>query len=153
MAAAKPFDNDPLKSYGYQTRATHRAFDRALQRHIGHALSNGFWYLLRVLWQRDGMSQRELADEANLTESSTMLMLESMQGAGLIRKRRDTADRRRINVFLTAKARRLKPQLEHYAAQVNAIATQGIPVRDLQTFLRVAIQMRANLNANAEAAR
>jgi len=61
--SGKPFDNDPLKSYGYQTRATHRAFDRALQRHIGHSLSNGFWYLLRVLWERDGMSQRELADE------------------------------------------------------------------------------------------
>jgi len=37
-------NTDPLKSYGYQTRATHRAFDRTLQRHIGkHALSNGFW--------------------------------------------------------------------------------------------------------------
>jgi DNA-binding MarR family transcriptional regulator len=82
-----------------------------------------------------------------------MLMLESMQGAGLIRKRRDTADRRRINVFLTATARRLKPKLEHYAAQVNAIATQGIAARDLETFLRVAIQMRANLNANTEAVR
>ncbi len=151
MPAAKPFDNDPLKSYGYQTRAAHRAFDRSLQRHIGHALSNGFWYLLRVLWERDGMSQRELADEANLTESSTMLMLESMQSAGLIRKRRDTSDRRRINVFLTAKARRLKPKLVHYAAHVNAIATQGIPARDLATFLRVAIQMRANLNTSTEA--
>ena len=150
MPAAKPFDNDPLKSYGYQTRATHRAFDRSLQRHIGHALSNGFWYLLRVLWQRDGMSQRELADEANLTESSTMLMLESMQSAGLVRKRRDTSDRRRSNVFLTAKARRLKPKLEHYAAHVNAIATQGIPSRDLETFLRVAIQMRENLNTFVE---
>ena len=149
MPAAKPFDNDPLKSYGYQTRATHRAFDRALQRHIGHALSNGFWYLLRVLWEREGMSQRELADEANLTESSTMLMLESMQAAGLIRKRRDTSDRRRSNVFLTAKARRLKPKLVHYAAHVNAIATQGIPQRDLDTFLRVAIRMRDNLNAPA----
>ena len=95
------------------------------------------------------MSQRELADEANLTESSTMLMLESMQNAGLIRKRRDTVDRRRINVFLTAKARRLKPELEHYAAKVNAIATQGIAQRDLDTFLRVVIRMRDNLNSHA----
>ena len=140
------FDTSPLKSCGYQTRATHRAFDRTLQRHIGkHALSNGFWYLLRVLWEREGMSQRELADAANLTESSTVLMLASMFRAGLIRKRRDTSDKRRINVFLTAKARRLKPKLLHYAAQVNAIATRGISQRDLNTFLRVAITMRENL--------
>ncbi len=142
------FDTDPLKSYGYQTRATHRAFDRTLQRHIGkHALSNGFWYVLRVLWEREGMSQRELADEANLTESSTVLMLDSMVSAGLVRKRRDTSDRRRIQVFLTAKARRMKPELLHYAARVNAIATRGISQRDLATFLRVAIRMRENLNA------
>ena len=148
---AQRFDTDPLKSYGYQTRATHRAFDRMLQRHIGkHDLSNGFWYLLRVLWGREGMSQRELADEANLTESSTVLMLESMQRAGLVRKRRDTTDKRRINVFLTAKARRLKPKLQHYAGRVNAIATQGIPKQHLDTFLRVAIQMRENLNTFVE---
>lgn len=149
--AAERFDTNPLKSYGYQTRATHRAFDRTLQRHIGkHALSNGFWYLLRVLWGREGMSQRELADEANLTESSTVLMLESMRRAGLIRKRRDAADKRRSNVFLTAKARRMKPKLLHYAGQVNAIAAHDIAQRDLDTFLRVAIRMRENLNAHME---
>jgi DNA-binding MarR family transcriptional regulator len=150
---AERFDTDPLKSYGYQTRATHRAFDRMLQRHIGkHHLSNGFWYLLRVLWGREGMSQRELADEANLTESSTVLMLESMRRAGLVRKRRDATDKRRINVFLTAKARRMKPELQHYAGRVNAIATHGIAKQDLDTFLRVAIRMRENLNSYVEIA-
>ena len=151
---AARFDTDPLKSYGYQTRATHRAFDRTLQRHIGkHGLSNGFWYLLRVLWGREGTSQRELADQANLTESSTLLTLESMRRAGLIRKRRDTQDKRRINVYLTAKARRMKPELLHYAGRVNAIATRGIPQKDLDVFLRVARQMRENLETHAEDAR
>ncbi len=145
MAAQHP-DTDPLASYGYQARATHRAFDRMLARHIGrHDLSNGFWYLLRVLWRREGMSQRELATEANLTESSTVLMLESMRRAGLIRKRRDSADRRRSNVYLTAKSKRMKAQLEHYAERVNTIAARGIAQRDLDTFLRVAIRMRENL--------
>ena len=149
--SANGFDADPLKSYGYQTRATHRAFDRVLQRQIGkHDVSNGFWYLLRVLWGREGMSQRELADEANLTESTTVLMLNAMSRAGLVRKRRDAHDKRRSNVFLTAKARRMKPKLLHYAAHVNAIATRGVAARDLATYLRVARQMRDNLNAHVE---
>jgi len=92
--STKGFDADPLKSYGYQTRATHRAFDRVLQRQIGkHDLSNGFWYLLRVLWGREGMSQRELADEANLTESTTVLMLNAMSRAGLVRQRQAAQQR------------------------------------------------------------
>ena len=149
MARARS-STDPIDSYGYQTRATHRAFDRVLQRHIGpHALSNGFWYLLRVLWEREGMSQRELANDANLTESTTVLMLDAMTKAGLVRKRRDPVDRRRSNVFLTAKARRMKAQLLHYAARVNAIATRGIAQRDLDVYLRVARKMRENLDSQS----
>jgi DNA-binding MarR family transcriptional regulator len=151
IRSANGFDADPLKSYGYQTRATHRAFDRMLQRQIGkHDVSNGFWYVLRVLWGREGMSQRELANEANLTESSTVLMLDAMGRAGLVRKRRDAHDARRSNVFLTAKARRMKPKLLHYAARVNAVAAQGIAPRDLETYLRVARKMRDNLNSHVE---
>jgi DNA-binding MarR family transcriptional regulator len=151
VGSANGFDADPLKSYGYQTRATHRAFDRMLQRQIGkHDVSNGFWYLLRVLWGREGMSQRELAGEANLTESTTVLMLNAMGRAGLVRKRKDPNDARRSNVYLTAKARRMKPKLLHYAAHVNAIAARGIDARDLDTYLRVARRMRDNLNAYAE---
>lgn len=151
VGAANGFDTDPLKSYGYQTRATHRAFDRVLQRQLGkHDLSNGFWYLLRVLWGREGMAQRELAAEANLTESSTVLMLNAMARAGLVRKRRDALDARRSNVYLTAKAKRMKAKLLHYAAHVNGIASRGIESRDLDVFLRVARQMRDNLNSHIE---
>ena len=68
--------SDPNLSYGYQSRATHRAFDRLLQQHLSkHGVANGFWYILRVLWENEGMSQRELANAANLTESSTVIML------------------------------------------------------------------------------
>src|SRR5262249_7884140 len=113
-----------------------------------HAVSNGFWYVLRVLWGGDGMSQRELAEAANLTESTTVLMLNAMGDAGLVRKRKDPHDARRSNVYLTAKARRMKPKLLHYAGYVNAIAARGIAQRDLETYLRVARRMRDNLNSH-----
>ncbi len=146
------FDPDPLKSYGYQVRATHRAFDRQLQRHIGkHKITNGFWYVLRALWRRENMSQRELADEINLTESSTVILLDNMQRAGLIRRKRDVEDRRRIRIQLTPKARRLEDKLLPYAAEINAIATEGISKRDLAAFLRATIRMRENLMAHLAA--
>ncbi|MBX3707637.1 MAG: MarR family transcriptional regulator [Pseudomonadales bacterium] len=141
-----PFDPDPLKSPGYQVRATHRAFDRLLQRQIRkHRISNGFWYVLRALWRRENMSQRELADEVNLTESSTVLLLDSMERAGLVRRKRDTEDRRRIRIHLTPKARRLEARLLPNVEEINAMATEGIPPGDLEVFLRTAIRMRANL--------
>ena len=138
---------DPNVSYGYQSRATHRAFDRLLQKHLGkHKLANGFWYVLRVLWEQEGMSQRELADAANLTESSAVIMLENMRKAGLVRRKKDPEDRRRQRVYLTAKARRLRTKLLPIAFDVNALASDGINKTDLTTYLRVSHQLRANLN-------
>jgi MarR family transcriptional regulator, organic hydroperoxide resistance regulator len=141
------FDPDPLTSPGYQVRATHRAYDRLLQRHIRrHKITNGFWYVLRALWRREDMSQRELADEVNLMESSTVLLLDSMERAGLVRRKRDDVDRRRIKIHLTPKARRLEEKLLPYAKEINDVATDGIPQADLENFLRTAIRMRENLN-------
>jgi DNA-binding MarR family transcriptional regulator len=137
---------DPNFSYGYQARATHRAFDRLLQQHLSkHNLANGFWYVLRVLWEAEGMSQRELADSVNLTESSTVIVLENMNKAGLVRRKKDPEDGRRQRVYLTAKAKRLKEKLLPLAFELNAIAAQEIDAADLATYLRVAHKMRANL--------
>ena len=142
---------DPDRSYGYQSRATHRAFDRLLQQHLRqHDLSNGYWYVLRVLWEEEGMSQRELARAANLTESSAVIMLDSMQRAGLVARRKDPEDGRRQRVFLTAKAKRLKPKVLPVAGELNALAARGIAAEDLATYLTVAHQMRANLVAALE---
>lgn len=139
-------DSDPNLSYGYQSRATHRAFDRLLQQRLrDHGVANGFWYVLRVLWENEGMSQRELAEAANLTESSTVIMLENMKKAGLVKRKKDPADGRRQRVYLTAKARRLKAKLLPVAFELNAIAARDIAAEDLATYLRVAHKMRANL--------
>ena len=142
---------DPLRSFGYQVRATHRAFDRQLQRHLSrHKLNNGFWYVLRVLWEKEGLTQVELSREVNLVESSLVLTLEAMKRAGLVRRARDREDKRRMRTYLTPKSRAMKPKLLPYAARINAIAAEGIPQKDLEGLLAVLAKMRANLErANA----
>lgn len=139
---------DPACSFGYQARATHRAFDRLLQRHLSpHGIPNGFWYVLRVLWRQEGMTQRELADAVNLAESSNVLVLERMEKAGLVRRRRDPEDRRRVRVRLTARARRLESQLLPVAQAINGLAAQGLTAEQLNAFLEVGRAMQENLRA------
>jgi DNA-binding MarR family transcriptional regulator len=148
------FDPDPLVSYGYQVRATHRAFDRLLQRHLArHKLNNGFWYVLRVLWEKEGLTQRELAREVNLMESSMVLMLNAMQTAGLVRRDRDQQDKRRMRTYLTPKSRALKRKLLPYAGAINAIAAKGISAKDRALLLDVLSKMKHNLEAAARPAR
>src|SRR5215510_2249109 len=99
----------PDESSGYLVRDAHRAFQRLLERRIAaHGVTRGQWYFLRVLWTEDGLSQRELSARVGMMEPTTVIALRSMERSGLIRRARSADDRRKVRVFLTAKAKRLR---------------------------------------------
>ena len=51
---------------------------RALQRRLAeHGVSFGHWTFLRILWERDGLTQRELSDEAGVMEPTTFAALKA----------------------------------------------------------------------------
>lgn len=140
-------DLSPDKSLGFQVRRCHRAFDRVLNGHLARdGLTSGFWYFLRALWQEDGATQKRLAQLNNVTEPTAVTMLASMDRLGLVRRARNAADRRKVNVFLTPKADALKALLMPRAHRINAIAGEGISAEDLATCLAVLKQMSDNLN-------
>jgi MarR family transcriptional regulator, organic hydroperoxide resistance regulator len=142
-AAAFP----PRLSSGYLVRDAHRAFQRVLERRIAaYGVSRGQWYFLRVLWTADGLSQRELSARVGMMEPTTAVALRSMERSQLIRRLRTADDRRKVRVFLTARAKRLRNELLTVARGITADAEQGIAARDLANFRRVIAHMTANLD-------
>ena len=142
-AAAFP----PQQSSGYLVRDAHRAFQRLLERRIApYGVTRGQWYFLRVLWNTDGLSQRELSARVGMLEPTTVIALRSMERTGLIRRRRGEDDRRKVRVFLTAKAKRLRNELLGVARRITDEAEQGIAARELVMFRRVITRMTANLD-------
>lgn len=140
--------SDPLQSFGHVARLTFRAFTRSLgQRIVHHGVTIGQWRFLRELWREDGITQRELSERLSMREPSTVAAVRSMETAGLVRRVRDTCDRRKIRIYLTPRARRLRQPLLGHVRDVNAIAAAGISARDLQTTRRVLLQLTENLNA------
>ena len=137
----------PRLSSGYLVRDAHRAFQRLLERRIAaYGVTRGQWYFLRVLWNADGLSQRELSARVGMMEPTTVIALRSMERAGLIRRVRSDDDRRKVRVSLTAKAKRLRNELLTVARTITDEAEEGIPPRDLAGFRRVIGRMTANLD-------
>jgi DNA-binding MarR family transcriptional regulator len=135
------------ESDGYLVRDAHRAFQRMLERRIApHGVTRGQWYFLRVLWTKDGLSQRELSERVGMMEPTTVIALRSMEKAGLIRRVRSTEDRRVTHVRLTAKARRMRDGLLQLARGINAQAHDGISAEDIAVFRRVIMRMTENLD-------
>jgi DNA-binding MarR family transcriptional regulator len=137
----------PRLSSGYLVRDAHRAFQRLLERRIGpFGVTRGQWYFLRVLWITDGLSQRELSTRVGMMEPTTVIALRSMEKSGLIRRVRGDDDRRKVLVFLTAKAKRLRGELLGVARTITDEAEEGIAPRDLAAFRRIVARMTENLD-------
>jgi DNA-binding MarR family transcriptional regulator len=135
------------ESGGYLVRDAHRAFQRLLERRIApHGVTRGQWYFLRVLWTKDGLSQRELSERVGMMEPTTVIALRSMEKAGLIRRVRSTDDRRVTHVRLTPKAKRMRDSLLKLARGINAQADEGISSDDIAIFRRVIMRMTKNLD-------
>jgi len=137
----------PRLSSGYLVRDAHRAFQRLLERRIaGYGVSRGQWYFLRVLWDADGLSQRELSARVGMMEPTTVVALRGMELSGLIRRIRSDDDRRKVQVFLTTRAKRLRNELLTVARSITEAAEQGVAARDLIAFRRAIARMTANLD-------
>ena len=134
-------------SLGYLVRDANRAFQRLLERRISpHGVTRGQWYFLRVLWEEDGLSQRELSSRVGMMEPTTVIALRGMEKAGLIRRVRGTDDRRITRVHLTIKARRLRARLLQISQGVNDQGAEGIDPAELVRFRRTIARMTENLD-------
>jgi DNA-binding MarR family transcriptional regulator len=131
-------------------RETTRALVRALtQRLAEHGVSFGHWAFLRILWQQDGLTQRELSEQAGVMEPTTFAALKAMEELGLVERRQVPENRKNVYVHLTAQGRALKSKLVPLAEEVNRVATRGVRAEDVAATRRVLELMLANLGADA----
>ena len=123
-----------------------RAFVRALQSRLAvHGVPFGHWTFLRILWETDGLTQRELSAEAGVMEPTTHVALNAMERLGYIRRRQVAHNRRNVYVHLTAQGRALKSELVPLAEGVNEMGLAGIAASDIATTRRVLIAIIDNL--------
>jgi DNA-binding MarR family transcriptional regulator len=137
----------PLQeSDGYLLRMTHRSFARAMQREIApRGVTIGMWYFLRILWEEDGLTQRELSQRVEMMEPTTATALRNMEERNLVRRVRNAADKRKVNIYLTEEGRALRAGLLPHAKAVNEAALAGVSAADVACFRRVLGRMRVNL--------
>ena len=114
-----------------------------------HGVSFGHWTFLRILWERDGLTQRELSDEAGVMEPSTHAAIKAMEELGYVRRIQLPENRKTVYVHLTAKGRALRTKLEPIAKAVNRDAVHGLAIKDVETARRVLLAVTDNLSRSS----
>jgi len=120
---------------------------RALQSRLAtHGVTFGHWTFLRILWDRDGLTQRELSAEAGVMEPSTFAAIKAMEELGYVTRRQVPENRKNVYVHLTPKGRALRRKLEPLAEEVNAIAVRGASAQDRAATRRTLLRIIGNLD-------
>ncbi len=86
------------------TRAMTRTFSQNLK---VHGIGSGVFPFLRALWEKDGITQRQLADRIGVTGPTTVIALRQLERTGYVRRVADENDARKVLVYLTKEGRRL----------------------------------------------
>lgn len=91
------------------------------------------WFVLRVLWERDGLTQREIGEELDLGQPTVVSVLDTLVRRGLIERRRNVQDRRKSNVHLTKGGLVLREALSPVANEVNEVAVSRLSREEITT--------------------
>ena len=122
--------------------ALHRAF-----RESGYDITPEHWAVLNCLWDDEGMSQTQIAERIVKDKTNLTRMLDVMERNGLVSRKPHEGDRRAYRIFLTDRARAIKPDLIGVAEAVGARAVSGLSPEEQQTVLRLMNTIADNLGA------
>jgi DNA-binding MarR family transcriptional regulator len=129
-----------------------RAMERALQaRLLAHGVPFGHWTYLRILWEDDGLTQRELSARAGVMEPTTLGALRAMEERGYIERRRKPENRKNVYVHLTRRGRALERKLVPLAQEVNRVSVRGMARGDVAKLRTLLHAMVDNLQRDEEA--
>jgi DNA-binding MarR family transcriptional regulator len=127
-----------------------RETSRALQVRLAkHALHYGHGTWVRVLWKGDGVTQRELSEQAGVAEASAFLALQQMERLGYVVRRKLPDSNKLVRVFLTPRGAALRTASVAAAEEVNRIALEGVPAADVAAARRALIAVVENLERDA----
>ena len=139
--------------FAHLVKLAARGLARALQMRLTeHSVSYGHWTFLRILWDEEGLTQRELSARAGVMEPTTFAALKAMAQRGYVTRRRNPQSRKEMQVLLTPQGRALQAKLVPLAEEVNDVALRGVGAADIAATRRTLLALINNLAADETAA-
>ena len=111
-------------------------------------MSHGQLFLLIILYKGDGVYQQTLCQAYNLNKAAVGRSINKLEEKGLITKELDPADNRRKLIYLTDKAKDLKPKFFEILDAVEAQVRSNLTEEEVATFLRLIKKICSNLEVD-----
>ena len=137
-----------MENFAFEVAETARLIRReANKRAAVLGATKAQWRVLARLHRAgDGVRQVELAEALDIEPITLCRMIDRLEEAGLVERRRDGADRRAWRIHLTDAAAPVIAKLEAMGIGFNADILAGISEADRAAALRVLDRIRHNLD-------
>lgn len=124
------------KSAGYLANHMARLFAQALLERIAPlGIVPGQFPALLALWEKDGVTQKELVARLDIEQATMANTLTRMERDGLIRRTKHPSDARAQQIWLTARAKRIRDSAYDAANTVNARALSELSAQERDFFI------------------
>lgn len=143
---------DTLEKYGSErvahlARLAARGFNRALARRLAvHEISFGQWLFLRILWAGDGITQKQLSIKSDLTEPTVHTSIKKLEAAGIVERKTQGTNKKKMFVFLTKKGWELQQKLEPLAVEANTKGLASLTPSEISSLRKCLALMVQNLD-------
>jgi len=124
------------------SRLLRRRFD---ERARASGASVAQWRVLKILLRTPGLNQGQLAELLEVEPITACRMIDRLEEAGFVERRRDPADRRAWRIHLTDKAGPVLDELHVLAADLIEETLQGFSSRQREELIAALEGLRANL--------
>lgn len=104
------------------------------------------WRVLNRLWEKDGLTQKELAEQIFKDQPNTTRILDKLQNKGIIRREASPDDRRAFIINLTDEGRMLRAQLLPVARRMGEDVFTGISEGEQQLLKVLLNKICANID-------
>lgn len=141
-----------MDNYAFEIVETARLIKReANKRAAVLGATKAQWRVLaRLSRAGDGVRQIELAEALDVEPITLCRMIDRLEEAGLVERRRDAHDRRAWRLYLTAAAGPLLVKLERMGAALNNDMMAGVSDEERAALLRTLARIRQNFDRHEQ---
>lgn len=112
-----------------------------------HGVHEGQQWVLRCLWQEDGLSPGEIARRLGLSTPTVTRAATRMAAAGLLRREPHPSDRRLVRLRLTDRGRELEKVLDAETRRLTERALAAFSPAEREALVAALERIRRNLTA------
>lgn len=95
------------------------------------------WEILVILWEKEGITQKEIAERLLKDQTNIARMLFKLEKKGFIYRVVHETDRRSLRVYLTPKGREVKDDILTPSLEAYENTVKGLSEEEVETFRRI----------------